>query len=124
MYAEPRFTKDLDLIVAPRPQNATRVLKALEEFGAPTANLTRKDLVRPGLLYVFGVPPLRVDILNRIEGIELKAVIKKANRVAIDDTHIRVVAIEDLIAMKLLAGRPQDKADVAALKRAIRKRQA
>jgi predicted nucleotidyltransferase len=75
-------------------------------------------------LVVFGVPPLRVDILNRIEGIELKAVIKKANRVAIDDTHIRVVAIEDLIAMKLLAGRPQDKADVAALKRAIRKRQA
>jgi predicted nucleotidyltransferase len=34
-YAEPRFTKDLDLWVATDPKNATAVFEALKEFGAP-----------------------------------------------------------------------------------------
>ncbi len=44
------------------------MLRALEEFGAPIDNLSTEDLATPGLLYVFGIAPLRVDILNRIKG--------------------------------------------------------
>ena len=35
-YAEPRYTKDLDVWVDPTRENADRVWKALLEFGAPS----------------------------------------------------------------------------------------
>jgi hypothetical protein len=115
IHAEPRFTKDLDLVVLATPKNAKATLKALKEFGAPTENLSEADLVKPGLLYVFGIPPLRVDVLNRIRGVNLADIIKRAIKVKVADTTLKVAHIDDLIKMKKLAGRPQDKADIAKL---------
>ena len=116
IHAEPRYTKDLDLLIEPSKINAARVLAALTKFGAPTDNLTVKDLATPGLLYVFGVPPLRVDILNRIKGINSSILIKRGKSIKIDDTKLRVVCLEDLIRLKKIANRPQDLADIVKLK--------
>ena len=98
--------------MAPTPKNAKALLKALKEFGAPIDNLSEQDLVKPGLLYVFGVPPLRVDILNSLKGVDVMQIVKKAKRVKLGDTTFRVIDIDDLIHVKTLAGRPQDKVDV------------
>ncbi len=117
IHAELRATKDLDLVVAPTPKNAKALLKALKEFGAPIDNLSEQDLVKPGLLYVFGVPPPRVDILNRLKGVDVMQIVKKAKRVKLGDTTLRVIDIDDLIHVKTLAGRSQDKVDVKALKK-------
>ena len=43
-YAEPRFTKDLDLWVDPVEDNAERVWSALAKFGAPLG-ADRKSVV-------------------------------------------------------------------------------
>ena len=43
-HAEPRYTKNLDLWVEPNPENASRVLRALEAFGAPLVDLTLNEL--------------------------------------------------------------------------------
>jgi predicted nucleotidyltransferase len=115
IHAEPRFTKDLDLLVLPTRSNATRTLAALKTFGAPVDNLTVEDLANPGLLYVFGISPLRVDILNRIKGADVQALIRRAKAIELKGVKVRVVNIEDLIALKKLAGRPQDKADIKKL---------
>jgi hypothetical protein len=45
-YAEPRFTKDLDMLISTDIKNAKAVYNALLEFGAPLAGLTWKDLLR------------------------------------------------------------------------------
>ena len=116
LHAEPRYTKDLDILVSADPKNASRVLKALTEFGAPVDNLSKEELAKPGLLYVFGIPPLRVDILNRIKGTDSEAIIKRAKRIKIGATFVRVVTINDLIRLKKLAGRKQDLADIEKLK--------
>jgi len=115
IHAEPRYTKDLDLLIEPSALNAKRVLKALNEFGAPTDNLTEKDLAVPGLLYVFGIPPLRVDILNRIIGVNAALMIKRGKKIKIKDTVLKVVSLPDLIKLKKLADRPQDRADLVKL---------
>ena len=36
-YAQPRYTKDIDILINPTKENATRVWRALERFGAPNA---------------------------------------------------------------------------------------
>ena len=57
-----------------------------------------------------------MDILNRIVGANVKALIKRAKKIKIADTSLKVVAIADLIMLKKLAGRKQDLADIEKLK--------
>ena len=116
IHAEPRYTKDLDILIVPEKKNAKALLAALSEFGAPISNLSVDELATPGLLYVFGIPPLRVDILNRIVGVNVKTLIKRAKKIKIADTSLKVVAIAELIMLKKLAGRKQDLADIEKLK--------
>ena len=56
VHGVPRATGDLDIWVRNDQENADRVLKALEAFGAPLSNLTRDDLIRPGIVFQIGVP--------------------------------------------------------------------
>jgi hypothetical protein len=65
-----RATKDLDVWVRPSANNAPKVIRALSAFGAPLHDLTAGDLTRPETVFQIGLPPLRVDILTAIEGVD------------------------------------------------------
>ena len=69
-YSEPRFTKNLDLFIATDQKNTNSVYAALKEFGAPLENLTSDDFTQKGYFYQMGRPPIRVDIMMSIPGIE------------------------------------------------------
>lgn len=114
-YAEPRYTKDLDIWIEASPQNAKRVYSALKEFGAPIDNLTVAELATPGLVYIFGIPPIRVDILNRAKGATFPTAWKSRQKVPLDGTYAYFVDIRNLRKLKRAAGRAQDLADLEAL---------
>lgn len=114
-YTEPRYTKDLDLWIATDAQNAHSVFGALREFGAPLAGLTEADFSEDGFFYQIGVPPLRVDIMMGIPGVEFDAAWPQREEVDFEGLRIAFVSRQDLIAAKLASGRPQDLIDVDAL---------
>lgn len=114
-YAEPRYTKDLDIWIEASSRNAKNTLKALSTFGAPIANLTEEELATPGLVYIFGIPPVRVDVINHIKGADFKEIWANKNKITIGKVTTQIVSKKDLIKLKKIAGRPQDKADIAAL---------
>lgn len=115
-HAQPRATRDLDLLIGADPANGRAVYAALAKFGAPLQGLTARDLVEPGSFFRMGNPPVMVDILPRISGVDFEEAWRRRVEVAIDDTlSAPFISREDLIAAKLAAGRPQDLADVAAL---------
>lgn len=114
-YSEPRYTKDLDLWVEASAVNGKRLLSALREFGAPIDNLSIGELAAPGLLYVFGVPPVRVDILNNLTGARFATAWKKRVSKNIEGVKAKIVDKGTLIKLKRLAGRPQDLADLEKL---------
>ena len=68
-YAEPRYTKDLDILIRPTLENATKTLAALKRFEAPLTDIKAEDLTDPELVYQIGVEPNRIDILMSITGI-------------------------------------------------------
>ncbi len=114
-YAEPRYTKDLDLWISTDMQNAKAVYKALKTFGAPLAGLTEKGFAEEGYFYQMGMPPLRVDILMGIPGIAFERAWERRKEVDFDGLVVFFISKEDLITAKRASGRPQDLIDADIL---------
>jgi len=123
-HAEPRATKDLDVFLEGSKKNLERAARALASYGAPknvvdaTLNLAETEVV------YLGRPPLRIDLLRAIDGVPAADVLRNAISATWDGTPIRVIGLDDLIANKRAAGRPQDLADVAKLERVREKQRA
>ncbi|HEU0291360.1 MAG TPA: DUF6036 family nucleotidyltransferase [Anaerolineales bacterium] len=114
-YAEPRFTKDLDMLISTDIKNAEAVYKALLEFGAPLAGLIAKDFAEEGFFFQMGVPPVRVDILMGIPGIQFEECWNRRMEVDFEGLKVIFISKQDLIASKRAAGRPQDLIDADLL---------
>lgn len=121
-HAEPRYTKDLDVWVRANKTNATRVFKALHQFGAPLGKLTKDDFAHEGFYYQIGVAPVRIDILMSIPGLTFLEAWKKRVTSHIGGVKVFVLSKEDLITSKHASGRPQDLVDIQTLKTPIAKR--
>jgi len=117
-YTEPRFTKDLDLLISVEIKNATAVYNALKEFGAPLSGLTVKDFSQEGYFYQMGRPPMRVDIMMSIPGVKFDDAWSRHERLTIDGIEINFISKKDLIASKKASGRSQDLVDVENLEKA------
>ncbi|WP_420628770.1 nucleotidyltransferase [Candidatus Leptofilum sp.] len=116
-YTEPRFTKDLDLWISTHPENADAVFNALKEFGAPLEGMSPKDFSEEGYFYQMGVPPVRVDILMGIPGVQFDEAWERRVEVQFDDVSVTIISREDLIRAKRAAGRPQDLLDADSLEK-------
>lgn len=111
-HAKPRFTKDLDLLVEPSAENASRLLAALEDFGFGGLGLAEDDFVTPGRIVQLGVAPNRVDIVTAIDGVTFDDA--WSGRVAgkFGSQTVSYLGRAELIKNKQAAGRPQDIADL------------
>jgi len=111
----PRATGDIDLWVKNSTENAERVWRALENFGAPLSNLTKNDLTSPDTIIQLGATPRRIDILTKITGVEFEEAEAERLMVSIEGIEIPVIGRNHLIQNKKAVGRPQDEADVSRL---------
>jgi len=107
-----RATKDLDIWIRPDPSNARRVLDSLRAFGAPLKDLTQSDLFQPGLVFQIGVPPVRIDIVTAIDGVDFGDAWPARINTRFGDQPTAVLSREHLIQNKRAAGRAQDLADL------------
>ena len=114
-YAEPRFTKDLDVWISTDAENAEAVYKSLREFGAPLMELTVKDFSEEGYFFQMGVPPVRVDILMGIPGAAFDECWSRRKEVDFDGLKVFFISKNDLILAKRASGRPQDLIDADLL---------
>ena len=121
IHAQPRATKDLDILVKADPENAKAVFAALAEFGAPLQGLTSADFEEPGPFFRIGREPVGVDILTAIPGVEFDAAWPRRVEDVFDaETNLRAnfISRDDLLAAKRAAGRRQDLADIEAIEKA------
>jgi len=114
-YAEPRFTKDLDVWISTDIENAKSVYKALREFGAPLTDLTPKDFSEEGYFFQIGMPPVRVDVLMGIPGVQFKDCWERHFEADFEGLRVKFISKEDLILAKRASGRPQDLLDADML---------
>jgi hypothetical protein len=111
----PRATGDIDLWVRPTAENAARVWRALERFGAPRSCLTPESLVEPDVVYQIGLPPNRIDILTSIDGVAFDEAWSERVSSTVDGITFQMISRRHLLTNKRATGRPQDLADVSRL---------
>jgi hypothetical protein len=116
-HAQPRYTKDIDLLVNPNPDNARRVYRALAAFGAPLDDLTIDDLSDTDVVFQIGVEPNRVDILTAIDGVTFDRAWESRQSGTYGSESMWVIGLEALIDNKRASGRPRDLLDVNELER-------
>lgn len=114
-YGHVRATKDLDVWIRANEKNARKVLQAISEFGAPSGDLTADDLSNPGTVFQIGIPPLRIDIITEIDGVEFAAAWPDRFRTKFGGVPAFVISRQHLIDNKKAAARLQDLADVEQL---------
>jgi hypothetical protein len=109
-YAEPRFTKDLDVWVENSAENSVRVFKALKQFGAPIEadGITPETFARAGLTYQIGIAPVRIDVLTGITGVEFSAAWRDRVAGSIFEIPVHFISLHQLIANKQATGRSSD----------------
>jgi len=119
VHAQPRATKDLDLFIRSDARNGAAVFKALAEYGAPLHGLTVKNLQDASTGLQIGVPPNRIDVLQKIDGVTFVDAWRSRVQAVIEgDTPTFVISREHLIQNKLASGRARDLIDVQEISKA------
>ena len=107
------------MLVRADAENAKRVYRALAAFGAPLSafEVGESDFATYDGVLQMGVPPVRIDILNRADGITFDEAVADGAQFELDGRAIPVIGLSALLKNKRAAGRDQDLADVKALER-------
>jgi hypothetical protein len=114
-YAEPRFTKDLDIWVEASEENSRNVYSALAEFGAPLSDLEETDFASDGF-FQMGQPPVRIDIMMSIDGVEFADAWPNRLEGDFDGIPATFIGRDDLLTAKQAANRPQDVLDINSIR--------
>src|SRR3990170_3418764 len=112
LHGYPRATADLDVWVSIHPQNARAITDAIREFGFETATLAPALFLQEDIVVRMGVPPLRIDILTTIAGVEFRECYPHRKTLVVDDAEFPFIALGDLKKNKQTTGRTQDISDL------------
>jgi hypothetical protein len=115
LYGYPRATVDLDVWVASNPRNAGKLVKVLKQFGFGTPSLSLELFTQRNKVIRMGNPPIRIEILTTISGVEFPSCYARRNPVILEGMVVNFIHPEDLLVNKRAAGRHKDLNDLENL---------
>ena len=116
IHGYPRTTKDLDICINKNEVNATKLLLILEDFGFGSLNFKIEDFVKDNMITQLGYEPIRIDILNDLNGVDFDVAFQNKRVVQMNGVPTNFIGYYELIANKEKAGRDQDLLDIKKLK--------
>lgn len=111
----PRATQDLDLWVEPTSENASRIGRALGEFGFPGIAEASEGFAQPDRMARLGNPPLRIDLMTSIDGVEFDEAWEGRVVASWGGVEVGFLSREHLLRNKRATGRAKDRLDVELL---------
>lgn len=114
-HGHPRYTKDLDVWIEMTPENASRIVAALEQFGFGSLGLKVEDFLDADQVVQLGYPPCRIDLISGLEGVDFEDCYSARVSAVIDGVSADFIDLDGLKKNKRATGRPQDLADVENL---------
>lgn len=115
MHGYPRFTGDMDIWVHATEENARKVLRALTGIGFASLDLEIKDFTAKNNVVQFGYPPVRIDVMTAIDGVNFEECFAKRVVTEIEGILVNLIHLDDLKANKRATGRAKDINDIEHL---------
>lgn len=114
-YGYVRATADMDIWIGLSEENAERMVDVLQEFGFGVRELETGLFMREDRIVRMGVPPMRIEIMTSISGVNFGDCF--ADRVVAewDDLRVNVISLEKLKENKRASARLQDLSDLEHL---------
>jgi predicted nucleotidyltransferase len=114
-HGYPRNTADMDVWIGVDSDTAEKMVKVMVGFGfeentvTPDVFLNRDGVIR------MGVPPLRLEILMQISGVDFDSCYERRVNAAIDGVKVSIISLQDLRENKRASGRFKDLSDLEHL---------
>jgi hypothetical protein len=115
VHGHPRYTKDLDIWIEPTPENAAKLIQALDQFGMESLGLKAEDFLDPDQVIQLGYPPNRIDLLTSVSGVKFDECYRDRVKITVNGIAIDFIDLENLRKNKKATGRHQDLADLENL---------
>ena len=115
-----RYTGDIDVWVEVSLINAVLLVQVMHDFGF--GSMYREvDFLAPGGIIQLGVAPVRIDILNEIDGVTFADCYAACESSIWDEVSVNFISLADLRKNKASTGRRKDAADLRNLNKVKRK---
>ncbi len=114
-HGYPRATADMDIWISPTPENATRTVAALRDFGFAPPEMKPELFLEKGRIVRMGVPPVRIEIATSISGVRFDVCYDARQVVTLDGLRVNLISLAHLKANKKAAGRYKDLDDLENL---------
>ena len=114
-HGKPRYTGDIDIWIGISNTNATKLLRVISDFGLASLGLEKEDFLKEGYITQIGRPPLRIDIMNSIDGVTFNEAFVRKEVVEIDGIKMLYIGLSDFIKNKQASGRKKDLSDISEI---------
>ena len=112
-----RTTGDMDIWVRPSLENYKRMQDAFAVFGLPTTAISKTAFLdtKNTDVFTFGRPPMAIDILTRVKGLDFEETFKMAEEINVDGAPLRLIHLNHLKQAKKASNRNKDRDDLEHL---------
>jgi hypothetical protein len=111
-HAKPRYTKDMDLWLDPKPDNVHRVNEALTDFGSPDL----LDVENSDEILQLGATPNRIDLIRSVIELDFDETWGKRIEGRYGRARAMWIDLESLIAIKSGIDHPRHQEDARILR--------
>ena len=111
-YGYVRATADMDIWIEGSEENAAHMVDVIKEFGFDVPELNAALFLNPKKIVRFGNPPMRVEIMTKIDGVNFKSCYKRREVSEWDDVTVHLISLPDLKKNKKASGRLKDLSDL------------
>ncbi len=105
-----RTTGDLDIWVKQTSKNYLKLSSAFSIFGLSLFDMDEVKFLdkRDFDVFTFGRPPVSIDIITNIKGLEFDNAYQSSMETLFDNVKVRMIDLRDLKKAKRASGRPKD----------------
>ena len=114
-HGYPRATDDMDIWVAIHPENASKLVAALQDFGMDDPELRSELFLQKPKIVRMGFAPLRLEISTTISGVDFEDCYAERVVEILDGVEVSLIDLKNLKLNKRASGRSKDLADLENL---------